>query len=240
MKRIKLESKTRKKETPPKELREQLEVPAVLYGKDINNQILSLDKKELDKMIEEYGTNSIIDLSVGKKKAIKTLIQDIQFGPLSDEVIHIDFYKIKKGEKINTRIPVEISGKSVAVEEEGGNLIIDKDEIEVRCLPDDLVEKIEVDISVLKTFDDVIRINDLNIPEKIEVLDEKDEVVATTTAPRTEEELEELEETPTASDVDEVEVEAEKEEEEGEESAGDEEETEESQPVEKKEENKEE
>jgi len=233
MKRVNLTAKIRKKETEAKMLRKELRIPGILYGKGFSNQTLSLDKKELEKMIEESGTSSIIYLKIGREEPIQTLIQDIQFGPLSDEVIHIDFYKIKKGEKINTHIPVDIIGKSPAVEEEGGNLILDKDEIEVECLPDDLIENIEVDISVLINFDNVIRIKDLNIPDKIEVLDEPEEVVATTTAPRTEEELEELEETPTASDVDKVEVEAEKEE--GEEADEDKPEKEE-QPEDKKEE----
>jgi large subunit ribosomal protein L25 len=214
MKKVSLTAKNKKRDTSAKEIRDQMMIPAILYGKKIKNQELTLDKKEFEKTIQQSGTSSIVELKIDSQKPIKTLIKDIQFGPVSDKVIHIDFYKIKKGEKIHTGIPIETTGKSPAVEEEGGNLIIDKDEIEVECLPDNLIEKILVDISVLKTFEDVIRVSDLNIPDSIEVMDEKDEVVATTTAPRTEEELEQLEETPTESDVDEVEVEAEKEEEE--------------------------
>jgi large subunit ribosomal protein L25 len=208
-----LKAKQRKEETG-KQLRSKNLIPAVVYGKEMDNIHLSLNQKTFKKAFEKAGTSSLIDLKIDKQKPLKVIIHEIQFDPVSDQLIHADFYRIKKDEKIRTEIPLNTTGKSPAVEEEAGNLIIDKDEIEVECLPDKLVDKIDVDISILKTFDDVIRISDLEIPDGIEVLEEKEEVVATTTPPRSEEELEELEETPTTSDVDEVEVEAEKEEEE--------------------------
>lgn len=216
MKQKTLKAKKREVETPAKEIRNQDKIPAILYGHNIESQPLSLTRQDFIRFYRDVGSSSLIDLKIGKAKAKKVLIQEVQFHPVSDEPLHIDFYQVKMKEKIQTDIPLEFTGKSPSVEEEGGNLITSKEELEAECLPKDLVDEIKVDISVLKTFDDVIRIKDLDIPKGIEVLDDKEEVVATTTPPRSEEELEALEEAPEESDVEEVEVETEKEEEEDE------------------------
>lgn len=210
MKNISLKVQERTDNKTGRQLRAEGKIPAILYGKKIKNQALVFDRQKFEEVFEQAGTSSLLDLKIDSEKPVKVIIQDIQFDPVTDQIVHADFYQIKKDEKIKTEIPIEIIGQSPAVEE-GGNLIIDKDQLEVECLPDKLVDHFKVDISALKTFDDVIRVKDLAIPKDIELLEEKEEVIATTTPPRTEEELEELEEAPTASDVDEVEVEAEKE-----------------------------
>ncbi len=199
-----------------KNIRNQGKIPAILYGHDINSQPLSLERRDFIRLYRDVGSSSLIDLKVGKDKAKKVLIQEVQFHPVSDEPLHIDFYQVRMKEKIQTSIPLKFTGESPAVEEEGGNLITSKEELEVECLPQNLVDEIKVDISVLESFDDVVRVEDLDISKGIEVLDETDEVVATATPPRSEEELEALEEAPEESDVEDIEVEAEKEEEEGE------------------------
>jgi len=215
MKSINLKAKERKPEkTKNKELRRNNQIPAVLYGHQVKNHSLTLNAKRFAKVYQKTGTSSLIDLKIGKKKPVKVIVQEIQSDPVSDQVIHVDFYQIKMDQKLKTEIPLKFINSAPAVEDEGGNLIIDRENIEVECLPKDLIDEIEIDISVLKSFDDVIRIKDLDIPKKIKILDKKDDVIVTTTAPRTEEELEALEEAPTESDVEEVEVEKEKEEEE--------------------------
>ena len=96
-------------------------------------------------------------------------------------------------EKMRTKVSLNFIGRSKAVKE-GGVLVKNLEEIEVECLPLDLPHEIKVDISKLKTFDDVIKIEDLAIPPKVKILENKDEIVATVTPPRTEEELKALEE----------------------------------------------
>jgi len=189
---------------------EKKQTPAIVYGHKVNNQLIAINSRRIADVFDLVGTSSLIDLKIGNTKAVSVIIQEIQLDPVSDKIIHVDFYQVKKDVKIKTEIPLKFIKKSSAVEDDGGNLIIDRQEIEIECLPTDLVDKIIVDISVLKTFDDVIRIKDLKIPDKITVLDKDKEVVATTTAPRTTEELEALNEDPTASDVEDVDIETEK------------------------------
>jgi large subunit ribosomal protein L25 len=96
-------------------------------------------------------------------------------------------------EKITTAIPIEFIGESPAVKDLEGNLITSKDEIEVECLPGDLISEIKVDISALKTFDDMIHVKSLNLASTIEVLDDPEDIIAQVTPPRSEEELEQME-----------------------------------------------
>jgi large subunit ribosomal protein L25 len=167
-------------------------IPAVLYGHG-ENLNLSFDQKEFNKIFKEAGSSTIVTLKIEGREPIKTLILEPQYDPLTDRIIHADLYKVNMKEEIRTEIPLVFIGESAAVRDLEGNLITSKDTIEVKCLPDNLVSEIEVDISSLNTFDDSIKISDLIVPEGIEVLAEPEEVVALVSAPRTEEELEEME-----------------------------------------------
>ena len=97
-------------------------------------------------------------------------------------------------EKIRTEIPIKLEGDSKAVIELEGNLIQNRGALEIECLPADLIPEIVTDIESLKTFDDKILVSDLKVPENITVLNNPEDVVAQVTPPRSEEELEELEE----------------------------------------------
>lgn len=102
-------------------------------------------------------------------------------------------------EKIKTEIPLEFVGESEAVKSLEGSLVQNKDSVEVECLPGDLVGEIQIDISVLKTFDDSIHISDITVPHGIEILADAEEMIASVEPPRSEEELAELE-TPSAAE----------------------------------------
>jgi len=97
-------------------------------------------------------------------------------------------------EEIQTEVPLEFVGISPAVSDLEGNLITNKTGLKVECLPDKLVSNIIVDVAVLKTFDDLIKVKDLNIPEGIKILEESEDVIAQVTPPRSEEELEAMDE----------------------------------------------
>ena len=153
----------------------------------------------------------MVDLSINKEKPVKVLIQDIQIDPVTDRYLHIDFYQIKMGEKIHAKIPFKFVGQSRAVRELGGILETSLKEVEVECLPNDLVHEIKVDLSVLNAFDDVIYIKDLQIPPGIKVLLDKDSAVAVVNQPRTEKE-----EKPIEGEADKADKEGEKTEKEGE------------------------
>lgn len=165
-------------------------MPAVLYGHGVDSTPLFIDAKAYKKAYAEAGTSTLVDLTVDETKSIKVLFHEPQEHYLTSEPVHADLYAVKMTEKIETAIPVNYIGVSAAVEELEGNFITNKDELQIRCFPGDLISEIEVDISVLKTFDDQIKVSDVKLPETIEVLDDADEVIALVSAPISQEELE--------------------------------------------------
>jgi len=190
----------------PKQTRRDGLVPAVIYGKNFQNTSLAIEKTALARLYKEAGTSNLVDLVLDDGKSEKTLIHDVQHDPMTEEITHIDFYKVNMKEKIHAEIPLSFIGDSKAVIENEGTLITPKDSIEVECLPADLIPELEIDITVLDDFEKDIRVSDLKLPEGIEVLDDPDEVIAHVEEPRSDEELAELE-TEVKEDVDAVEVE---------------------------------
>jgi len=165
-------------------------LPAVVYGHGQDTTPLFINAKEFKEVYDEAGTSALVDLTIDQEKAVKVLIHQPQPHYLTSLPVHADFYAVKMTEKIETAIPIHFVGVSPAVEDLEGNLVENKDEIEIRCFPGDLIPFVEADLGLLKTFDDNIRISDLSLPETIEVMHEPDEVIASVIAPISEEELE--------------------------------------------------
>lgn len=193
----------------PKHIRSDKKIPAVVYGNDFDNLSIAIDNLTFNKVFQDAGESALINLKIDDEPKFKVLVNDIQVNPVTGEITHVDFYKVNMKEKIRTAIPIVEVGESPAVIDLEGALINNRDEVEVECLPGDLIPEIEVDISVLATFDDVIKVSDLKVPAEIEILDDPEEVIFLIQPPRSEEELAELEEKP-EEDVESVEVEGEK------------------------------
>ena len=189
-----------------KKIRQAGQIPAVLYGHDFKNLNLALNLHDFLRIYKEAGTSNLIDLKIDDKDSVKVLFREPDFDAISNQPIHLDIYKVKMSEKLTTEIPLSFINESAAVLELEGNLVKNFDALEVECLPNDLVSEFEVDLSLLKTFDDTIKIADIKIPETIEVKADPEEVVALVMPPRSEEEMAELE-TEVIEDVEAVEVE---------------------------------
>jgi len=159
-------------------LREDKKIPAVLYGHKIKNHNLVLDCGDFEKLFNKISESDLVDLKINNKKTVKVLIQETQRNPITNNFLHIDFYQVKMDEKIKTEIELEFVNESPAVKDLNGVLIKALDHIEIECLPGDLISKIQIDLSTLKTFDDIIRVNDLNISEKIKILTNKETIIA--------------------------------------------------------------
>jgi len=169
------------------------QIPAVIYGHGIKSEPISVLAKDFKKIYNEAGESSLITLDLaGKKRTV--LIHDIAKDPLTDQIIHIDFYQVKMDEKIKAKVPLVFVGESMAVKAEGGILVKNFQEVEVEALPQKLPHHIEVDISALATFDNHILIKDLPVGEGVRIEAAPEEVVASVIPPRSEEELAALEE----------------------------------------------
>jgi large subunit ribosomal protein L25 len=160
---------------------------AVLYGNGIEAQSLKLKAAEFVKVFAAAGESNLIKLDTGAG-AVNVLVKSIQKNPLKNFINHVDFYQVNMKEKVNTEIPLHFIGESKVVKEMGGMLNKEINAIEVECLPSDLVDHIDVDVSVINTFDDVIKISDLNIPKGLEISADAETIVAMVMRPKVEEE----------------------------------------------------
>ena len=187
MKKAELEAKIRSKlGKSVKSLRTKGILPAVVYGAGIESQALEVDKVHFEKLVSgEHGTNVIITLKImGDKKAksLPVITHDIQKDPLTDSIIHVDFFRIKLDEKIKAKIPVELIGEPIGVKEDGGILISGLKEVEVKCLPTEIPDKFEFDVSKFR-IGDALHVSDIKAVKGIEVLTVETEMLANVAPP---------------------------------------------------------
>ena len=165
------------------EIRAKGLIPGVVYGPEIKeNLLIQVRQVDADKLYRSAGESSVISLEIEGGDTMDVLIKDVARNPLTLGVAHIDFYKLKAGEQIETKVKLEFVGESVLIKA-GGTLVVSCNEIGVRCLPKDLVGEIKIDLTALKEFGDTIYIKDLSIPEGIEILENVDNAVASISAP---------------------------------------------------------
>ncbi len=162
-------------------------IPAVIYGHKTANQNLELNYVEFEKVLAAAGESTILDIIVDDKAPLKALISEVQHEPVSGRIRHVDLHQINMNEKINANVEIKFIGEARIVKEDGGIVMHNINEIEIRCMPADLIHEITVDVSILKDFDDVITIADLQLPSNIEIIDhEPADVVAIAAKPKVE------------------------------------------------------
>ena len=159
-------------------------IPAVLYGKDIESQSLKLKKVDFEKAFSSAGESNLIDLDINGV-TVKVLVKDLQRDVLKYTFTHVDFYQVNMKEKITAEIPLHFIGESKAIKELGGMLMKEINDLEIECLPSDLVDHIDINISVLATFDDVIKIGDLTLSKSFRLVhNHPSDVVAVVVEPK--------------------------------------------------------
>lgn len=193
-------------------------LPAVVYG--AGGEVISLDLMPNDfvKMYRETGESTLIDLSVDEKPIGKVLVQEVQYDPVSDRVIHVDLRRIDMKKPMRARVSINFIGEAPIIKESGGTLVHNIEHVEVECLPSDLVSHIDVDLSIFKSYAVVLKVGDLSVPAGVKILSPHAGVlVAKVAEALSEEEIKAMEEAGKAADVSKIElVEKKKAEEEGE------------------------
>lgn len=177
-----------------KHLRETGLVPAVLYGRNIEPTSIQVHEKTLAKILRQAGTHQLISLQVGNNQPVLTLARDIQRDVLRHGYVHVDFYAVTMSEKVTAQIPLIFVGEAPAVDDFGGILTHGLDEVEVECLPADLIPAIEVSLDSLAHLNDTITVANLQVPATISILSDPESMLAKVEPPRTVEALEEEEE----------------------------------------------
>jgi len=168
-----------------RQARFQKRVPAVIYGHGRPTQTLMVDALALEKALTGIEPEStLIELSVDGKTS-RTLIREIQRHPLRPDIIHVDFYEIRGGEKITLKVPVHLVGTADGVRNAGGVLDQVTREVEIEVLPENIPDRVELDVTALK-IGDSLHVRDLSIPSAA-ILTGADLTIATVVPPRAEE-----------------------------------------------------
>lgn len=174
-------------------LRAEGRIPAVLYGRGSEPLSLSLEGKEAEHLFQSISVeNTIVGLEIdGERAPVQTLIREIQVHPFRPVLFHVDFYRIRKGEKLEVNVPVRLHGTPEGVRSAGGVLQHSLHEIAVRCVPAAIPDAIDVDVGELELGGSV-HVSDLNVPAEVEILLDAELVVCSVVAPRVAEPEEEV------------------------------------------------
>jgi large subunit ribosomal protein L25 len=176
-----------------KEIRREGNVPAILYGKGSTPIPLLVDPKDLKQALStEAGENTLIEMHIsdGDEDITKlSLLRDVQVDYITDKSIHFDFLELDVNTLISVQVPVKIVGRSIGVYEQNGILDEVLREISVECLPANIPNAFEIDVTSLE-LGDSIHVKDLEISEEVEILDEPESTIVTIVAPKVEAEPE--------------------------------------------------
>jgi len=163
-------------------------VPAVLYGGDGAGAVpISVEPKALLRILHsESGANTLISLKLDGKGDARVLVKEYQLDPVTHQLLHADFYRVAMDRVLQVAIPVVIKGEPKGVKQQGGILEFIRREIEIECLPADIPEHVEVDVSELMLHQG-IRVRDLTVDPKWKPTSDPDMMLVHVIMPKAEE-----------------------------------------------------
>jgi large subunit ribosomal protein L25 len=166
-----------------RKLRSEGRVPAVVYGHGRDPQALSINTRELERLLDHIAAEStVIDLDIDGKGS-RTLIREIQRHPFKRQILHVDFQELVAGEKITVSVPIVLMGVPDGVRMDGGILDQTMRELEIEVDPSNIPNHVEVDVTKL-TIGSSVHVRDIPLPEGVEVMDDEDASVCVVSAPR--------------------------------------------------------
>lgn len=177
---LELEIKPRDSKESAETLRAQGVLPAVIYGPKEEATAITINQKEFERLFKQAGETTIIKLKgIGEEK--DSLVHDIQRHPVTDTVLHADFYVLEKGKKVTLNIPLEFVGEAPA-EKQGHILTKVLHEVEIEVAPAELPQHLEVDLSRLENVGDHVLASDIKLPKSAELKISPEEIVVSVTA----------------------------------------------------------
>lgn len=167
-----------------RKLRRAGQIPAVVYGDGADSLPLSLDAHDTLVLFQRISVeNTIVSLDTDKGESIDTLVREVQVHPFRDDILHVDFLRIRKGMAVDVNVPVRLEGVPDGVRLEGGILEQIIHDLSVRCIPSKIPEVIEVDVSGLAVGESV-HVSDLPTEEGFEILADPVRTICLVSMPR--------------------------------------------------------
>jgi large subunit ribosomal protein L25 len=164
-----------------KAIRREGKLPAVIYGRHIDPISVELDLRDASRSLTGLAPSTLVTVNVDGETH-RTLVREKQRNKLSGMLLHVDFLAVSMTERLRSQVYLEIVGLAPAVRDFEGVLVTGLEEVEVECLPNDLPERITVDISSLDGIGDGVYVRDLMIPEGVKILEDPDSMVVLVTA----------------------------------------------------------
>lgn len=174
-----------------KRLRREGIIPANVYGRALDSVAIQVARDDLVRVVRTAGRNEIIYLRLDGEEPRPTFVRQIQRNPVTDAILHVDFYQISLVEKVRIEVPLALVGTAPAEQTYGGTLLHSLDSITVEGLPTDIPSVIEVEVSGLEEIDAAIHVGELSVPDQVTVLSDPEVVVAKIAPPHVEKEVEE-------------------------------------------------
>jgi large subunit ribosomal protein L25 len=174
---VSAQSRTDRGKNAARRLRAKGMIPAVVYGGKHDSMAVSVDPKTLLRVLRsEAGRNTILSLDMGSGGKTSAILKSWQVDPIDEKFIHADFYRIAMDVAIKVKIPILTKGEARGVKVDAGILEIIMRDLEVECLPGDIPERIEVDVTDLGLHGG-IRVSELKVSDKVKILDDADQIV---------------------------------------------------------------
>src|SRR5678816_2053078 len=174
---VSAEGRTDRGKNAARRLRSKGLIPAVVYGGKGDAMAVAVDPKVLLRVLRsETGRNTILKLDLGADGKTSAILKQWQMDPVKESFLHADFYRIAMDVALQVKVPVAIKGEARGVKTDGGILELIMRFIEVECLPGDIPERIEIDVTDLG-INDSLRISNVPVNAKIKILEDADQVV---------------------------------------------------------------
>jgi large subunit ribosomal protein L25 len=151
-------------------------LPAIVYGHNTEPTPITLDRLEFQKVFVKSGRTHLVDLALNGRTE-KVLVREIQTHPRRLGPIHVDFYQVNLQEKIEVEVPIHLTGESAPVKRGDADILQPVHSVRVECLPSDIPEAFEVDITPLEEIEMELRVSDLTVPKGVNVLTDPEELV---------------------------------------------------------------
>jgi large subunit ribosomal protein L25 len=186
MERVELRSNSRTVQGKKvKQLRQAGWIPAVVFGPDMAARSIQIEERDLHGALQTAGSTALIDLYVDKEPEPNVVLaREVQRNILTGSLLHVDFYQVRLTETVKTMPRLEIVGEAPLVKAGTAVMIHTMNEIEVECLPTDLIDSIPVDVSGLETLEDTIVVGDLPVPPGVTIRADPSEVVVSLVSTR--------------------------------------------------------
>lgn len=182
MEKYTLKASNREDKTPNR-IRQEGNVPATVYGPTFEPENIQFCAREFSRL-PAGAFSHLLELDLGNGKPLNVIIRNVQRKSTTGSVMNVEFYRVRLDKKLTVTVPIKFVGTAPAVSTWGAQLLESAVDVEVECLPNDIPDFIECDLTLLKELDSAINFSDLKVPASVKVLNPLDEVVARAVTPR--------------------------------------------------------